>query len=226
MGEAIGASLPAAIGVAISPLPIVAVILMLLSARARTNGPAFAVGWVLGMAVVFAIVFVLTDPADVENSSTETSTTASVIQLIIGLLLLFLAYRQFAGRPKAGETPDMPKWMQSIDTMKPAVAFGLGALMSAINPKNLLLDVAGATAIAQIDTGWGSKIGAAIVFIIIASVSVGGIVIWFLVAGKSAEEKLNQLKGWLLQNNAMVMAVLLFVFGIVTFGKGFGGLFS
>jgi hypothetical protein len=226
MGEAIGASLPAAIGVAISPLPIVAVILMLFSARARTNGPAFAIGWVVGLAVVIAIVFALTDPADVEDNGTETSTTASVIQLVLGLLLLFLAYRQFAGRPKAGETPEMPKWMQSIDTMKPAVAFGLGAMMSAINPKNLLLDIAGATAIAQIDTGWGSKIGAAIVFIIIASVSVGGIVIWYLVAGESAEEKLIQLKGWLLQNNAMVMTVLLGVFGVVLFGKGFGGLFS
>jgi threonine/homoserine/homoserine lactone efflux protein len=226
VGEAIGASLPSAIGVAISPLPIVAVILMLFSARARQNAPAFAIGWALGIAVVFAIVFLLTDPANVENSGNEPSTTASVIQLLLGVLLLFFAYRQFAGRPKEGETPEMPKWMQSIDNMQPAMAFGFGALMSAINPKNLLLDIAGATAIAQIDTGWASKIGAAIVFIIIASVSVGGIVIWYFAAGKSAEVKLDQLKGWLLQNNSIVMAVLLSVFGVVQLGKGIEGLFA
>src|SRR3954454_20776775 len=106
MGEAIGASLPSAIGIAISPLPIVAVILMLFSARARTNAPAFAAGWAVGLIAIVVIVFALTDPANVKNDGANTSATASVIQLIIGILLLFLAYRQWAGRPKAGETAE------------------------------------------------------------------------------------------------------------------------
>ena len=41
MGQAIGEVLPFAVGVAISPVPIIAVILVLFSARARVNGPAF-----------------------------------------------------------------------------------------------------------------------------------------------------------------------------------------
>ena len=41
MTEGIGAILTYAIGVAISPVPIIAVILMLFSARARVNGPMF-----------------------------------------------------------------------------------------------------------------------------------------------------------------------------------------
>ena len=56
MGEAIGQMLPAAVGVAISPLPIVAVVLMLVTPRGRVNGPAFVLGWMLGLAVVGAIV--------------------------------------------------------------------------------------------------------------------------------------------------------------------------
>jgi len=55
MGEAIGAILTPAVGVALSPLPIVAVILMLFSAKARTNGPAFVLGWVIGLAGVLTI---------------------------------------------------------------------------------------------------------------------------------------------------------------------------
>jgi Sap, sulfolipid-1-addressing protein len=46
LGEAIGDLLPSAVGVALSPIPIVAVILMLGTPRARSNGPAFAAGWV------------------------------------------------------------------------------------------------------------------------------------------------------------------------------------
>ena len=54
MGEAIGEVLPVAVGVAVSPVPIIAVILMLVTARARVNGPAFIVGWLLGLAAVGA----------------------------------------------------------------------------------------------------------------------------------------------------------------------------
>ena len=48
MGEAIGQVLPTAIGVAISPLPIVAVVLMLVTPAGRVNGPAFVLGWIVG----------------------------------------------------------------------------------------------------------------------------------------------------------------------------------
>ena len=49
MGEAIGQSLPLAIGVALSPIPIIAVVLMLTTPRARANGPAFVLGWLVGL---------------------------------------------------------------------------------------------------------------------------------------------------------------------------------
>jgi len=44
MGNVISAILPQAIGVAISSVPIIAVILMLFSQRARSNGSAFLLG--------------------------------------------------------------------------------------------------------------------------------------------------------------------------------------
>lgn len=56
MGQAIGQSLTFGVGVALSPFSIIAVILMLVTARARVNGPVFVVGWLFGRAVVGAIV--------------------------------------------------------------------------------------------------------------------------------------------------------------------------
>ena len=52
MGQGISEVLPFAIGIAISPVPIIAVILILFSTRARVNGPAFLLGWVVGIAGV------------------------------------------------------------------------------------------------------------------------------------------------------------------------------
>ena len=108
MGEAIGAVLAPAVGVALSPFPIIGVILMLFSPRARTLGPMFAVGWVLGLAVVIALVLIFADPANLEDDASDPSTASAIIHLVLGLLLLFLALKQWQGRPKEGETPEMP----------------------------------------------------------------------------------------------------------------------
>ncbi len=62
MGQAIGSSLPLAVGVALSPVPIIAVVLMLTSRRARSNGQAFVIGWLIGLAVVGAIVLSVAGP--------------------------------------------------------------------------------------------------------------------------------------------------------------------
>jgi hypothetical protein len=48
MGEVIGEVLPFGVGVALSPFSIVAVVLILATARARSNGPVFLIGWLVG----------------------------------------------------------------------------------------------------------------------------------------------------------------------------------
>jgi hypothetical protein len=68
MGEAIGQILPLAVVVAFSPMPIVAVVLMLVSARARVNGPAFVLGWILGVGVVGGIILAVSGPADASDN--------------------------------------------------------------------------------------------------------------------------------------------------------------
>ncbi len=57
-----------AIGVAISPVPIIAVILMLFSERARVNGPLFLLGWVTALTIVSGVVYAI---ADQGNAATD-----------------------------------------------------------------------------------------------------------------------------------------------------------
>ena len=148
MGNALGNILPMAIGVAISPVPIIAVILMLFSKRARSNGIAFLVGWVLALVVVGSIVLILANLEKISAGGTP-STLAYVLKLLLGLLFLFMAVRQWRGRPKEGEEPHMPKWMASIDQFTPGKAFGFAAVLAGVNPKNLGLTLAAALSIAQ-----------------------------------------------------------------------------
>lgn len=226
MGAAIGEILAPAIGVALSPIPIVAVILMLFSAKAKTNGPAFVLGWLAGIIIATGIVLLLADPAGVSSDAGGSSTTTGAIQLILGALLLLLAIKQFKGRPHADEEPKMPKWMATIDKTTPLVALGLGAMLSGLNPKNLIFNIAAGTGIASSGATSTEQFVVMLIYALLATITVGGPVVWYLVAHDSAAKSLDKMRIWLVHNNAVVMAVLLLVLGVSLVGKGITGVFS
>ncbi len=222
MGQAIGDILAPAVGVAVSPMPIVAVILMLFTARARANSTAFAAGWVVGLLVVVGIVLLVADPAGVTGDEDETSTGGAILHLALGAGLLFLAAQQWKKRPTGDAEPPTPKWMQSIDGFTPVMAFGFGAFMSGLNPKNLLFDIAAGSSIAQANLSSTSAILVMLIYTVIASAVIVGIVAWALLAGSGAEAKLTAMKGWLTTHNAEVMMVLLGILGVSQIGTGIG----
>jgi hypothetical protein len=223
LGNAIGDVLPLALGVAISPIPIIAVILMLLSPKARTNGPAFLVGWVAGLALVSIVVMSLSGNVGL-GSGGGGSTVGSLIRILLGFLLVGLAARDFKNRPRPGKQPPLPGWMRAIDSFTPVKALGIAFLLSAVNPKNLSLTVAAAVTIAQEGLSTASATFALILFVILASLSIAVPVALYILGGASAARALDSLRDWLNANNATVMAVLLLVIGVVLIGKGLGGL--
>lgn len=119
MGQAIGGSLPLAVGIALSPLPIIAVVLMLTSRRAKVNGPVFVLGWLIGLAIVGAIVLAVAGPGGASKSGSP-ATWVSWVKIALGVLLLLVAVRQFRSRPRGDQEPQMPKWMATIDKTTPS----------------------------------------------------------------------------------------------------------
>lgn len=223
MGNVIGEILPLAVGVAISPVPIIAVILMLFSERARSNGPAFVIGWVGGLTIAGGIVLALANAGKVSAGGTP-STVSYLIKLLLGLLFLFLAYRQWQAHPKEGEEPEMPKWMAGMDAFTSGKALAMALLLSGVNPKNLSLTLAAALTISQAGLTGANIWIALAVFIVIASITVAIPVLYYLIAGDNAVKTLTEWKGWLTQNNATVMAVVFLVLGVSLIGKGISGL--
>ena len=130
MIQAIGDLLPSALGVALSPVPIIAVILMLGTPKARSTGSMFAIGWIAGLVIASAIVLALTSGASDPDSAT--STGVNWFQVVMGVLFLLLALMQWRSRPQPGEVAELPKWMATIDTFTPGMSLGLGAIISTI----------------------------------------------------------------------------------------------
>jgi threonine/homoserine/homoserine lactone efflux protein len=222
VAEAIGDVLPLAVAVAVSPIPIIAVVLILASVRARVNGPAFVVGCVLGLAAIGAIVLLAAGGADASEDG-EPATWVSVLKLVLGALLLLVAVRQWRSRPRAGEHPARPGWMDAIDAFTPVKSFAFGVL-AAVNPKNLVLAVAAAAAIAQTGIPGDEQAIAYAVFTVIGIVGVAAPVAIFFALGERSREPLDRLGDWMGQNNAVIMAVILLVIGAKLLGDGIAGL--
>jgi hypothetical protein len=220
MGQGISAILTFAIGVAISPVPIIAVILMLFSDRARVNGPAFLLGWVVSLAVVCTVVYVLAHDGNVATSSTADD-SASWGKIVLGVALLALARRNWRKRPEPGAQPEMPKWLATVESVSPVKAFGLAVALAAVNPKNLILTLGAAAGLAQVPgLSTTDAVVAIVVFVVIASLTIVGPVLYALVGGERARASLDSAKAWLTVHNAAVLAALFLVFGVDLIAKG------
>ena len=222
MGEAIGHSLPLAIGVALSPVPIIAVVVLLTSSRARSLGPVFVLGWLLGLVVVGAIVLVVVGPSGAGSSGQRTR-WVSWVMIVLGVLLLVAAGRHLRGT-RGGEEVPLPAWMGAMDRLNPAVVLGGGVVLGGVRPRSLLLVVGGAAAIAQTGIAGGQQAVAYAVFAIIATIGVGAPVVIYFAMGERSAELLGRLKGWMRRHNAVVLAVVLLVIGGTLIGDGIGGL--
>jgi threonine/homoserine/homoserine lactone efflux protein len=213
LSDVIGDLLPSAFAVALSPIPIVAVVLVLGTRRARTAGPAFALGWIGGLLAVSVIVVVVIgaggDP-DADDPG------ISWLKVGIGVLFLVMAALQWRKRGKA----ETPKWMASIDTMSPARAGTLGAALSGANPKNLALTLAAAASIGEAGLDRADEAIAVAVFVALGSTTVAGAVVFYLVDAERAARPLDAIRRFMSENNAVIMMVVLLILGAKLLGDG------
>ncbi len=225
MGQAIGQALPYGVGVALSPVPIIAVVLMLATPQGRINGPTFLAGWIVGIAVLGTIVLLVASGASASNHGAP-ATWVSIVKIVLGVLLLLLAAKQWRARPRGDAEPELPAWMKTIDTFTPVKSIGIGVLLSAINPKNLLLVVGAAAAIAQTGVSTLDQAVALAVFTVIATLGVGAPVAIFFLMGSRATKILGDLHEWMARENATIMAVICLIIGAKLIGDAIAGLTS
>lgn len=219
--DILGTLLPFAMGVALSPVPLVAVVVVLGTPRSHTNGPAFAAGWVLGLSIATTVVLLL---AGVVNRASGGGTAVAVLRILLGLLLLGLAVRKWRGRPAPDDEPEVPAWMDRIDSLSAGRIFLAGVGLSGANPKNLALAAAAGAAIASASIDGAGDAVAVALFVLLASSSVLGLVVLGLVGGQRADRVLGAIHTFMLRDNAVIMTVVFLLLGAMVLGNGISAL--
>ncbi|WP_329119480.1 GAP family protein [Streptomyces sp. NBC_01465] len=224
MGDAIGQMLTSAVGIAISPLPLIAVILMLATPRGRSNGIAFALGWTLSLAALVTVVVLAGSGANASGGDEGPATWTLWLKLALGLLFLLMGAKQWKDRPREGQDAKPPGWMAAIDHFTPGKSAGLAAALAVANPKNLVLAVGGAVSIASSTAGGGGKAVAAALMVVIASLCATLPLAVYLFGGAKAADVLAGWKAWMSRHNAAIMTTVLVILGFKYVGDAISGL--
>src|SRR6186997_1698022 len=87
-----------AAGIALSPTPIVVVILILFSTTKRRVATAYLIGWVIGL-LILAIVLVWLSSEGLDFFAARTPAAHPIAELVIGLALVGLGFNQWRKRP-------------------------------------------------------------------------------------------------------------------------------
>jgi hypothetical protein len=222
MVTASGELLPLAVAIAISITTIITTILMLLSPKAKRRTVGLLVGCVVGVGGAVALFALLAGLLPTQDSGG--SRVAAVINMVVGVLLVVLALRQWRVRPARGDQAELPRWMTEVDSMTPTKALVLGVLLSAVVPKNLLLALSAGVIVSEAGLSVGKASVVIVVFTVLATSTVAVPVVAHLVAPARMHGPFQRLREWLVENNVTIMGLLLFLIGVVMIGNGIASL--
>ncbi len=199
---------PLGVAMALSLLPVLAAVLLLLSPRPVPVGLAYLAGWTLGVLLLVSVFTVAARVLPRETGRMPPWTHSAEIAL--GVVLLVWGIVSFV-RARGGRTPKTPSWAGMMQEIGPRRAAAFGLAMN-VRPKNLTLVLAAGLAI-----GAGSlpalAAGLAIVVFTLVGVStVAGLVLAYVFGSTRVRPRLEGLGVWLARNAGTVLwSSMLFV---------------
>ncbi len=206
--------LPLGLAIAASPFAIIPAILVLFTERPKAVAGGFLTGWAGGVLASTA-VFVLV--ASALEGRDEPASWVAWTKVALGAALVGVGVWQWVRREPTDVTP---KWMSSIDSLSPPAAARLGLLLSAANPKVLLLTAGAGLTIGAAELAAGAAAASVAFFTVLASATVLLPLAGYAIAGQSVLAPLGRVRDWLERHNAAVMAVVITAIGLILLIEG------
>jgi threonine/homoserine/homoserine lactone efflux protein len=219
--EPLGSLLTPAAGIALSPIPVIAVVVVVASSNGRAKGVAFAGGWLVGLGLLTVAVAVLVERTVRDDTS---RLVLDLIRVLAGVGLIYAAWTKWQKRPPDGEGSTLPGWIASIDEATMIRTARLGALLGGANPKNLVFAASAAASIALAGEGNRNTLLLAVVFVALSSITVLGAVALKLIGGARAEATLGSVHACMIHNANIITIVILVLIGTKIAGDGLSGL--
>lgn len=201
--------------IALSPITVIPAVLVLHAPRPRPTSLSFLGGWVLGLAALTALFVGVSDL--VGGLHRTPPTWASWLRVVLGSALIALGAYHWLTRHRHGA---MPRWMRSFASLTPVRAGVTGAVLVVLRPEVLLLCVAAGLAVGNSSFGFGGKLLAAAVFVVVSASTVALPIVSYAAAGDRLDDTLERLKAWLEENHGALLAAILVLIGLMVLYNG------
>lgn len=212
--------LPVAIAAALTPTAVLAVILILFSHKPRGNGLAFLAGWYLGLLILSWMIVAFLARLGFFSSLLGGYALSTGLLVLLGLLLLLVAFQQWRSRPRAGTPVAEPVWFARLNTLRPGHSFGIGAALASLTPKMILLTLAAAVIIGRASPAAQTSLAADFFYATLGSIPIAIPVALYLSRGEHARATFTRWKDWLMRNNSALMAAVSLLMGLALVGAG------
>jgi Sap, sulfolipid-1-addressing protein len=208
--------------ITLEPIPLTAMILLLAAERGVLKGAGFALGWLLTLVAIVAVVVVVTDGKPLIHKSSP-STAALSVKLACGAVLVFIAYRrrQRIGRPQSGGPKKQPRWMAGIDRINPLASAGLAFLL-----QPWVLVAAGVATIVNARLNNAVEYLLVFLFCLWATASILAMEIYAVARPATVKARLSALLEWIGSHTDQAIAILSLGLGLYLMAKSIYGLVS
>lgn len=198
-----------------SPGSVVTMIILLSTSSGLRRAIAFICGWLLAIAVLALLMIFVLHGQDFSSKKTNPSKTASIVEIVVGALLLIGSVRLYR-RPKSDKGPaSPPKWLDRIERTHWSLCVLAGAVML-----SYALSLAAVAEILKANVSTAEAALAATVFAVTSIVTIGAPVVVVIAAPERSNEVLASWRAWLLTNSRSVALIALMVIGAFLIVRG------
>lgn len=206
-----------AFGIAASPSPVIAMLILLMTRRATVNAIYFLTGWFTGLLLVGLIT--LFGTSLLEFSSVG-SGNAGNLRIILGVVFLIISVLMARQIPRKGQQPAPPAWLDKLENFRFPQSFGFGFFFSVPNVKNASLVVTGLSEVLPHHLGGAAEITVLLLFCLTASMGVMIPPVIYMLFGDRATSAFSVMKQWLIRNRALILFLILLFFGVLWLVQG------
>lgn len=202
----------------LSPATIVVFILVLATTRARVNAAAFLIGWGVSLIVVFCASYAIGASHQTQQGSGYTA--VRIIEILLGVALLFAAGRQWRTRHRPRTSSGVPPALEArLKRLSPWEAVIVGILK-----EPWTLTAAAAVVVVSRHSALYIAVIALVLFLVISTATVGLTFLYFARRPGEAQQHLHALRDRLVRAGPVVAAVVALVVGLYLIGDGALGL--
>lgn len=219
LGQVVAEFFPLAVGVALSPLPLIAAVIVALGPGGGGRASALLAGRFAGVVVVVGVFAAL---SELFGDAGGSNVVLAVLNVLLGSAMIVFGVLTWVRRPRGDEADAPPKWMASLTGISGARASGLGFTLSVANVKELAFGAGAGILIGSKLTEAPPTIAAVAVFAAIGSLTAAVPVVAVLVGGERIRPALDRLHAALLRSSRTITAVVLVLFGAVLLASSLG----